>query len=237
MLSSGTARRPLDPGFVSPMGALHGPIDPDIGEPVGEPSGLPPGYPVGSPACPEVVFGPDEAAFDPAALEITLRVPTNARSFSFKFNFYTYEFPEFICSEYNDFFFVLQEPAPPDALLGNISFDSQNNPVSVNNGFLEVCDPVIGATMPGGKLFPCALGTDQLEQTGFFDEIDNGGPRAATGWLETVSPVEPGSEVVLRFVVHDMGDPILDSTVLLDQFEFSTEPAMGPVTAPVPIVK
>ena len=34
---------------------------------------------------------------------------------------------------------ALQLPAPPNAQLGNISFDSQGNPVSVNNGFLDAC--------------------------------------------------------------------------------------------------
>jgi len=236
VLSSGTARRPKDKDYRSPMGAQHGPLDPDLMIATGELTELPPGFPIESPACPGVMLLPDAPAYDAAGLELTIRVPTNARSFRFKFNFYTYEFPGYICSAFNDFFLALQDPAPPEALLGNISFDSQNNPVSVNNGYLEVCDPAIGATMPGGKTFACALGTDQLTDTG-FDDIDGAGSHAATGWLETASPVEPGSIVKLRLVVHDMSDPVLDSTVLIDQFEFSTEPAMGPVTTPVEVPK
>jgi hypothetical protein len=31
-------------------------------------------------------------------------VPSNAKSFSYQQNFFTYEFPNWICSEFNDFF-------------------------------------------------------------------------------------------------------------------------------------
>ncbi len=56
------------------------------------------------------------------------------------------------------------------------------NPVSVNNGFLEVCQPWTYAgskgDMPFSRPFPCSLGTSQLAGTGF----DHFG---ATGWLQT----------------------------------------------------
>jgi hypothetical protein len=168
----------------------------------------------------------DTTTYNPAALELKIRVPTNAKSLKFKFDFYTYEFPVFVCSDFNDFFVALQDPPSPNAQSGNISFDTQGNPVSVNNGFLEVCSPQDA----GGKLFPCKLGTSELEGTGFSES-------AATGWLETQSPVQPGSIVTLRFAIWDMGDPVLDSTVLIDDFEFSAEPAKNSVTKPVPIPK
>ncbi len=215
-LSSGTARQPTDPGWQSVGGAQ-----------MGTSSSTPPGFPKDSPAC-SVQTANDTTANDPAALELKIRVPTNAKSFKFQFDFYTYEFPGYVCSIFNDFFVALQSPPPPNAQSGNISFDSQNNPVSVNNGFLEVCDPAIGATNPGGKNFPCALGPGQLVGTGFENH-------AATGWLETQSPVDPGTEVTIRFAIWDMGDHILDSTVLIDKFEFSTEEATGSTTKPVPV--
>ncbi|MEZ4225490.1 MAG: choice-of-anchor L domain-containing protein [Polyangiaceae bacterium] len=222
VLSSGTARAAGDAGFQSPAGADFGTT-----------SNQPAGFPVPSPSCPATQSG--GPAYDPAAFEVRLRVPTNAKSLKFSFNFYTYEFPQYICSSFNDFFVAVQNPAPSNALSGNISFDSKNNPVSVNNGFLEVCDPAVGATNPGGKNFPCSLGAGQLSGTG-FDETNFvfPGPHAATGWLETVSPVEPGSEISLRFAVYDVGDHALDSTVLIDKFEFSAEEASGSFTQPVP---
>lgn len=88
---------------------------------------------------------------------------------------------------------------------------------------LDVCVPGTHK----GKTFPCPLGTGQLQGTGF-----QGG--AATGWLETQSPVDPGSEITLRFTIYDVGDDWLDSTVLIDNFQWSVEESTGSVTKPVP---
>ncbi|MCA9582421.1 MAG: putative metal-binding motif-containing protein [Myxococcales bacterium] len=205
-LSSGTARRPSDAGFRSPSGGgFIGGAD------MGTTSATPTGFPVDFPAC-GVSTANDPTANDPAALEVELRVPTNAKSLKFLFDFYTAEFPTYVCQEFNDFFVALQTPPPENAQHGNISFDTMNNSVSVNHGFLEVCSP----QEAGGKNFPCTLGTDELSSTGYEG-------RAATGWLETVSPVEPGSVITLRFAIWDAGDHSLDSLVLIDGFEFSAE--------------
>ena len=56
-------------------------------------------------------------------------------------NFFTYEFPIFICSEYNDFYVAMMTPKPVTLIDGNIAFDQQNNPISVNNSLLQVCTP------------------------------------------------------------------------------------------------
>ena len=212
-LSSGTARAPNQAGYESPGGA-------DMGT-----SGLPPaGYPKESPSCPGVVTG---ECNDPAALELEIRVPTNANSFSFNLNFYTYEFPNFICSEYNDFFVTMMTPIPSGLPDGNISFDQDGNPISVNNSMLQVCTP----GSHGGKTFPCPLGPALLDQTGFEDG------HAATGWLQTRAPVEPGGVITLRFAIWDSGDHILDSTVLIDNFQWSVDPANAAETTPVPVPK
>lgn len=217
-LSSGTARAPGDPGYQSPANA-------DMGTTGFAPSG----FPVPAPACPGVM--PDSEANDSVALEVVVRVPSNANSLKYDFNFYTYEFPNFICSEFNDFFVALMNPAPPNAQNGNISFDSQGNPVSVNNGLLEVCEP----QMAGGKQFGCSQGTSQLFGTG-FDVSLIGTPEmhAATGWLVTQAPVPAGQEITLRFAIWDAGDHILDSTVLIDNFTWDVSEGDFPVTIPVP---
>ena len=214
VLSSGTARQPTDAGYKSPMGFEANTT-----------GTAPAGFPIDSPSC-SIQTANDTKTYDPVALELKIRVPTNAKSFTFDFDFYTYEYPVYVCSKYNDFFVALQDPAPANAQSGNISFDSQKNPVSVNNGFLEVCSP---QTIKG-KTFPCALGTSELTGTGF----DKPGTHAATGWLQTASPVVPGSIMTLRFAIWDMGDPILDSTVLIDKFQFSAKEAKGSKTTPVP---
>lgn len=212
-LSSGTARAPGQPGYQSSQGAM-----------MGTTSAPPPGYPKESNACPGVVTG---GVHDPAALEVVLRVPTNANSFAFNLNFYTFEFPDYICSEFNDFYVTLMMPRPPGLQDDNISFDQDNNPISVNNSLLQVCT----AQTAGGKYFPCPLGPALLQNTGFTGPLI--GEHAATGWLQTNAPVEPGSEVTLRFAIWDSGDQVLDSLVLIDKFEWSVEPAEGTSTEPV----
>jgi hypothetical protein len=218
-ISSGTARRPGDLGYQDVAGYMSGVI-----------GTTPPGFPIDSPSC-SVQTANDKTAYDPVALELRIKAPINAKSLKFNFDFYTYEFPVYVCTQYNDFFVALQSPAPSNALQGNISFDSKGNPVSVNNGFLEVCSP----QNAGGKNFPCTLGTGQLIGTGFEGTL--GDTHAATGWLETQSPVTPGAEFTLRFAVWDMGDEVLDSTVLVDNFQFSADESTGSVTNPVPVPK
>jgi hypothetical protein len=210
-LSGGTARRPTDAGFQSPGGAD-----------MGTTGSTPPGFPIDSPAC-SVQTATDTTTNDPAALELVVRTPSNANELLFDFNFYTFEFPVYVCSVYNDFFVALVNPPPANAQFGNVSFDSQGNPVSVNNGFLEVCSP----QNAGGKNFPCALGTGQLQGTGFEDH-------AATGWLNTAAPVPPGKEITIRFAIWDMGDHILDSTVLIDNFTWDLGEGETPSTHPIP---
>ncbi len=184
-------------------------------------SGSPSGFPTTSvAACPGKTIDSTPVANDPMALELTIRAPTNAKSIAFDFDFYTYEFPGYVCSGYNDFFLALLNSAHPDVPANqNISFDAQGNHVSVNNGFLEVCDPSTcgtDATKCNDKIVACGLGPDQLKGTGFE-------AHAATGWLQTTSPIVAGEEFTIRFVVWDQDDEMFDSTALVDNFRFELE--------------
>ncbi|MBX3130027.1 MAG: putative metal-binding motif-containing protein [Polyangiaceae bacterium] len=198
-LSSGTARRPGDPGYQSSFSK-------------GYSSSYPAGVPFPSTSCPGVNTG---TPFDSIGLELQLKVPTNAKSFTFKTKFYTSEFPGFICSTYNDIFLATMNPPPAGASptgTSNIAFDATGEPLSVNNAFLDVCSPQTA----GGKTFSCPAGTAQLQGTGF--ETHGG-----TTYVTTTAPVVSGSTITLRFMVWDSGDGILDSTVLLDDFRWSAE--------------
>ncbi|MFO0593556.1 MAG: choice-of-anchor L domain-containing protein [Polyangiaceae bacterium] len=219
VLSSGTARQPNDPGYDGPAG--HDKL---------YTTGSPPGYPKESPACPNVTTGEPH---DSAGLRLVIKTPTNAKNLSFNFDFYTYEFPNYICSEFNDFFVAMLTPKPANQADGNISYDSMGNTISVNAGFLQVCHSQVASN---GVNFPCPLGPAQLAGTGFDvdffgDMTDNS---AATGWLKTSSPLEkPGDQITLDFAIWDSGDGVLDSTVLLDKFEFGLEQT-DTETAPIP---
>jgi hypothetical protein len=186
---------------------------------------MPPGFPVSSySTCGDLekIPGITKDANDAIALELVIRVPTNASSLSFDFNFHTFEYKEFVCSDFNDAFVALLYSKAPDLPASkNIAFDSQQNPVSVNNGFVEVCEAWRYEGTQGGtpfvRDFPCGLGIADLADTGFEEH-------AATGWLQTHSNVVPGEELTLRFAIWDAGDEALDSTVLVDNFKWDAKP-------------
>ena len=206
-LSSGTARRPTDPDYQNVGGFDKGYT-----------SGSPAGFPKESPACPGSITGQPH---DGAALELQIRTPTNATGFTFDFNFFTYEWPDYVCSTFNDFFVSLLNPIPLGQADGNISFDKQGNPVSVNNAFVEVCACTGGPPcMAGGKSFTCALGSSGLVGTGFGSDASFGQDHASTGWLVTKAPVKGGSDITIRWTVYDSGDGILDTTTLIDNWQW-----------------
>jgi len=219
-LSSGTARQPTDTGY-SDVGGYD----------KGYTCGSPQGFPKESPACPGVTTGQPH---DGIALEVTIRPPSNAKGFSFDFDFYTYEWPGYICSKYNDIFVALLSPIPQGQTDGNISFDSQGNPVTVNNAFLDVCGCAGSGGPPcsaGGKSFPCSLGDSQLTGTGFQDMF--GTDHGATGWLFTQAPIV-GDTIVMRWGIYDSGDGVLDSTVLIDNWKWIASPGTQVGTGHVP---
>jgi hypothetical protein len=244
-LSSGVARAPgqdgytdacdpgtpclfpgLPPGCTDNPGAMEDPLGQDP----------PAGYPKESSGCGTGgggggIFDPSTKIFNQAALELKIRVPTNAKSYAFDSIFYTYEYPNFICSAFNDFFVVFQSPKPADLEDENIVFDSNGDPIGVNAGLLAVCNP--DDQVPGAaKTFECEQGTGLLQGTGFGANeatcAQEGGTLegvggASTGWLHTTAPVAPNTIITVRFSVWDTGDQILDSTVLVDKWEWSVE--------------
>lgn len=233
-LSSGVARAPSQSGYTGECDTFG--IEPDFftGEFPASDESFPPGFPVSSTSCPGVTGG---AVYNSSALELQIRVPTNALGFRFTSNFYTYEYPNFICDEYNDFFAVLRQNASGG--WDNIVFDLDGNAVSVNNSFLQVCTP----GTHGGKTFACPLGRTLLGGTGYDGSASCGQPLlgsdpdvgAATGWLQTTAAVVGGETLTLRFIVWDSGDPVLDSTALLDAFEWELDEIVNedPVTTPL----
>jgi hypothetical protein len=242
-LSSGTARQPTDPGY-----------QPVWGFDKCYTSAAPRGFPGQTPACGGVFFGPPH---DGAALQVVLRVPTNALTMSFDSNFFSYEFPEYVCSSYNDTFVVIMLPSPagePSTANDNIAFDSKGNIISINAGFLVVCDPTTRAgsqgmgSMAGRYSYACPEGAAKLEGTGFGSDSP-ATPKgffvptpqenhASTDWLTTTVSVAAlaGQQITLLFAVWDSSDGLLDTTVLIDNvtWTFATEPNQVPPTMTPP---
>lgn len=220
VLSSAAARRIGDDGYVSP-------VDADMGTT----SATPPGWPRDFPSCPEPT-DPIEVANDSAALSLRIRVPTNAFGLSFRFAFFTTEFPTWVCHQYNDYFVaLLTSSAPnPNAQAGNVSFDEQGNPISTNTAFLEVCRPQVVQ----GEPYACLLGDASLAGNGFGPSADEPRGHAATGWLETSAAVVPGEVIELRFAIWDAGDHTHGSTVVIDGFTWRAQGGTEPETVRVP---
>ncbi len=143
-------------------------------------------------------------------MRLEIRVPTNAKSFTYRFRFYSSEYWSFQCTSYNDFFLALLQSGaaglPTDK---NIAKDGSGNPVSVNNGFFDVCVPKTCNTCPAGVADLAGTGM-QLNNTG-----------GATKWLFNDATVVSGEKMVLDLMIFDVSDSILDSLTLLDGFTWN----------------
>ena len=156
---------------------------------------------------------------DAVMLQMRIRTPKTAKSFSFNIYFLTIEYPTWICSQYNDFFIALldsgytsSDPNLQNPKDKNLAMDAAGNPVGVNlapSGLFTQCSPVSSypATQESCK------GTEELEGTGFEG---HGG----TGWLTTRGNVVGGEVITLRLAIWDLSDHALDSLVLIDNFKW-----------------
>jgi hypothetical protein len=202
---------------------------------------VPPGYPKAATGCSVA-----SDVHDVAAVKLSIKVPDNAQGIAFDFNFHSGEWPEFVCTSYNDGFIAyLKSSAFNGGTAENISFDAQNNPVSVNNGFFDHCTPNTQTGCSGGGIFGggtlktavCAGGESELAGTGFeskgkycANKLSTGG--GATGWLTSQAPVKPGEIITLEFMIWDTGDANYDSSVLLDHLTWSPTPTITKTDRP-----
>ena len=179
------------------------------------------------------------AVNDVVDFQIQIKVPKNANGFSFDFDFGSGEWPEYVCSPFNDSFIaVLKSSAFNSGTPDNISFDSKNNPVSVNNGFFGQCGPGGAKTGCAPQATPgtaaCAGGVADLMGTGFYDLDDKANPYACqksgqtgggmTGWLQTPAPATPGEPLTIDLIIWDTGDQYYDSSVLVDHWVWKPHP-------------
>jgi hypothetical protein len=244
VLSTGRAAAP---GQSSPSYAAF-----QTGVDVGKSSGMPADWLAANgnvlpnaPGCPAPNGG--TTARDPIMLELQIRTPTNARSFKLSTNFMSAEYPEWVCSAYNDFFVVLLDstwtgqPANPSDK--NLAFytspANQKYPVGVNlahgnTGLFTQCKNGPTGCASGavsGSISTCT-GTSELASTGMDTANPPGFPGycssnnlagGGTGWLVTSGNVNGGEVITLRIAIWDTSDGILDSLAIIDRFEWSVE--------------
>jgi hypothetical protein len=158
----------------------------------------------------------NENVNDVAWIRLEVPVPLNAQGFSFDFLFLSAEYPEWVHTSFNDTFYaVLQTSALSQTQ--NISFDVNNQPLTVNNGWFE--------TPPNWTQSIAGTGYDATDASASPPYIGS-----ASGWLTTTSPCTPGETLVLTFWIHDEGDHIYDSAVVIDNWRWEMTPVPGPVT-------
>lgn len=164
-------------------------------------------------------FRPIDGWVDYTDIRIAAEVPEGADALAFEFAFFTAEYPLFVEQEhqesiYNDMYIAWLES---EAWTGNVSFDKEGHPVSINSVFLDYRDsPVDGC-------LDCAA----PELADFAAQH-----HAGTDWLRTVAPVVPGETILLVIAVMDISDGLFDSAILLDGFEWTCTD-LPPLTTPV----
>jgi len=202
-----------------------------------------------APGCPAPYGG--STAFDGVMLSLEIKVPSNANSFSFSSNFFSAEYPEWVCSSFNDFFVVLLDssyngiiPNPADKNLAQYRTPSSDiYPIGVNlafgdTGLFRQClNGPTGCT--NGSVSGTVTSCDSIgDLAGTGMDVPNPPPvvltdfawcgssnlaGGATGWLTTSGNVVPGEVITLRIAIWDTGDHLADSTVLIDNFQWSVD--------------
>jgi hypothetical protein len=148
--------------------------------------------------------GSGPRVFDLHQVVLELKAPANARSFSFDFNFFSAEYPEYVNQSFNDTFYaILEIPSTNEGQPTNIAFDARGSSIEVDNNYFQQPFHPIPNTGTG------------------FDA------HGSTGWLRTSWPVRGGEQLRLTFSIHDEGDAIYDSLVLLDNFRWHDYEAAG----------
>jgi len=166
---------------------------------------------------------------DYTELVLQLHAPSNVQSFSFDFQFFSGEYPNYVCTQYNDEFLAIVQSSKTYTTPTNISFDMQKNPITVNAGFFTVCT---NSTKP--QTMHCMHPPTDNNGTGYEKSyLGVGIPGGSTGWLSTTAPIAPNEDITLRFVIFDEGDGVLDSSVLIDNFQWGAATVMGPSTGPI----
>ncbi len=155
---------------------------------------------------------------------LALKVPPGAHALSFRFQFFGTDYPAFVCSEFNDLFVAIAES--PLRATANVCVDGNGEAISASSPLLTVC-----ANGTTAQTMHCAQPVTGLDGTGYSDDDGTGhAGGGSTGWRTTSLPVTPGEALTLRLILFDVGDGILDSAVLLDDFRWSSDALAAPTT-------
>jgi hypothetical protein len=156
---------------------------------------------------------------DYTELRITAQVPTTVNSFSYSLAYMSYEYPQYYLSAFNDMYIGWLES---EVWTGNVSFDEQGAPISLNAGFLDYRD----ANAPNDPMCQGNCSAPEIHGTCMQGH-------AATKWLTTSAGVKPGETITIVLSIFDMTDSILDSYAFVDNFQWGCEGDQPPSTVPI----
>jgi hypothetical protein len=189
------------------------------------------------PGCPAPI---GNMAHNPIMLTLRIRVPSDAHSFSLSVKFFSSEYPEYVCSPYNDIFVALLD----STYAGTPANPADKNIATANGGYLLGANLAFNNSTPffteclngqtgcaqgavAGNTATC-VGTAGITGTG-MDTVatafggycgNNNRVGGGTDWLAIRGNVVPGEIIVLRLALWDTGDDFYDSVVLLDNFSW-----------------
>jgi hypothetical protein len=138
----------------------------------------------------------DEKANDLLWFQFEVSVPGGTYGFEFDFAFFSAEYPEWVDTQYNDVFAVWSNS---ETYTGNITF-IDDQPLTVT---------ALQNEMQYGP------NSQALDGTG-FDGVGGG-----TGWYTAIASAAPYEMLQLTFAIFDMGDSVLDTAALLDNWRWS----------------
>jgi hypothetical protein len=190
----------------------------------------PPNFPKAVATCPQ-----SKTVNDMIDVKLTLQAPKDATGFQLDFDFYASDWPNYVCSVFNDAFLVY---VTSQAIKGDtIATGPSGEPISVNVSYFDRCtaQTAVGCSRSnnGSTADPplataaCAGGVSELAGTGYGDSMattcttpQTATVGGATGWLTARAPVTPGETFTLELMIWDAGDGLLDSSVLVDNFKW-----------------
>ena len=148
-------------------------------------------------------------AFDYTELRFAGEAPGGATSIAFDFAFLSAEYPYYYGSEFADMFVAWLES---ESWTGNLAYDDTGEAITQNSALVSLRDDA--------DMLPALAGTCMQGH-------------AASPWLRTTAPLQPGEELTLAFAIFDMADSIVDSYAFVDNVRFGCDDVADPATVPV----